>query len=236
MEGPAFDDLRRRAEDDDARAQMELGVAVLVGLGVEQDLSEARRWFEKAAERGDTVGESWLGEMRWNGSGGEENKTTAEKLWRESFEEVEERALEGDVPAQHRLGRCYFYGRGVAQNHVEAHRWDERAAKSGFAPAQFDLACYYAELVGTRPWNLEKGAQATAEWWYLKAALQGHKGAIERLEKIEELMARGVVAEKKALAEMKSLWEERCTDLEARMQQRFAKLGAALKGVSKVNK
>jgi hypothetical protein len=58
---------------------------------------------------------------------------------------------------------------------------------------------------------VEKGAQATAEWWYLKADLEDHKGAMERLEEIDELMVYGVVAEKKReIAEIKSRWEARC--------------------------
>jgi TPR repeat protein len=227
MEGSSLDDLRRRAEDGDARAQMELGVVLLIGLGVDQDQSEAHRWFEKAAERGDTVGKSWLAEMLWNGWGGEENKTRAEELWRESFDDLMERAKQGDVLAQHRLARCYFYGRGVAQNYVEAHRWDKRAAKRGYAPAQFDFACYYAEFGGTRPWNREKGAQATAEWWYLKAALQDHKGAIERLEEIDELMVDVVVAEqKREIAEIKLRWEARCADLESTDEAGLRRVGS----------
>jgi TPR repeat protein len=204
MEGSVLEDLTKRAEAGDARAQMEPGVVLLIGLGVDQDQSEAHRWFEKAAERGDTVGKSWLAEMLWNGWGGEENKTRAEELWRESFDDLMERAKQGDEVAQHQLGRCYFHGRGVAQNYVEAHFWDKRAAKRGYASAQFDLAGYYVGLSGTHPWNVEKGAQATAEWWYLKAALQDHKGAMERLEEIDELMVYGVVAQqKREIAEIK---------------------------------
>jgi TPR repeat protein len=103
-------------------------VAFFVGLGVDQDYFEARRWFEEAAEQGCAVAKSWLGEMLWNRWGGKENKMRAEELWRESVEEVEERALVGDVLAQHRLGKCYLHGRGTLQNNVEAHRWDHAAA------------------------------------------------------------------------------------------------------------
>jgi TPR repeat protein len=229
MEGSVLDDLTKRAEAGDPTAQTELGVAFFLGLGVDQDYFEARRWFEEAAEQGCAVAKSWLGEMLWNGWGGKENKPRAELLWRKSFEEVEDRALEGGVLAQHRLGRCYFHGRGVAQNFVEAHRWDKKAAKRGYSPAQFDLAGYYAELGGAHPWNVEKGAQATAEWWYLKAALQDHKRAIERLEDIDELMVYGAVAEqKREIAEIKLRWEARCADLEALMEQDFAELEARL--------
>jgi hypothetical protein len=85
------------------------------------------------------------------------------------------------------------------------------------------------EFGGADPWNLEKGAQATAEWWYLKAALQDHQGAIERLEEIDELMVYGVVAEqKREIAEIKSRWEARCADLEALMEQDFAELETRL--------
>jgi TPR repeat protein len=235
MEGSVLDDLTKRAEAGDPTAQTELGVAFFLGLGVDQDYFEARRWFEEAAEQGCAVAKSWLGEMLWKGLGGEENKPRAEELWRASFDDLIERAREGDVLAQHRLARCYFHGRGVAQNFVEAHVWDRTAAKQGYAPAQFDLAGYYAELGGVHPWNVERGAEATAEWWYLKAALQDHKGAIERLEEIDELAVYGVVAEqKREIAEMKSRWEGLSNTWDALMKQRFAELKARLRNSEEV--
>jgi hypothetical protein len=77
---------------------------------------------------------------------------------------------------------------------------------------------------------MEKGAQATVEWWYLKAAMQGHKGAVERLEKSDEVAVHCVVAQqKREIGEMKLRWEARCADLEGVMNQGFAKFEARLK-------
>lgn len=45
--------LRRAAESGYAVAQFHLGVALLLGRGVEADIPEARRWLRRAAAQGD---------------------------------------------------------------------------------------------------------------------------------------------------------------------------------------
>jgi TPR repeat protein len=74
MEGSVLDDLTKRAEAGDAAAHAELGC---VGLGVDEDFVEACKWFEEASEQGCAAAKSWLGEMLWKGSGGEENEAVA---------------------------------------------------------------------------------------------------------------------------------------------------------------
>jgi hypothetical protein len=56
-------------EIGDARAQYELGLAYEFGFGKLRDISEALRWYRKAAEQGYTAARSALGRMYFEGKG-----------------------------------------------------------------------------------------------------------------------------------------------------------------------
>ena len=77
----------------------------------------------------------------------------------------------GFASGQYLLGRCYFLGHGVAQDHTQAVTWLRKAAEQGHADAQCNLGACYANGQGVP----EDHAQALA--WYRKAAEQGHEKA-----------------------------------------------------------
>ncbi len=52
--------LRQKAEQGDAKAQLDLGLKYVKGDGVPQDNSLAASWFGKAAEQGDATAQSML--------------------------------------------------------------------------------------------------------------------------------------------------------------------------------
>jgi TPR repeat protein len=56
-------DLKRRAEQGDAAAQVNLGSMYGRGQGVQQDYREAAKWYKKAAEGGNAAGQHGLGVM-----------------------------------------------------------------------------------------------------------------------------------------------------------------------------
>jgi TPR repeat protein len=62
-------DLLRRAEAGDVKAQYDLGESYYTGAGVPQDYSEAARWFRVAAERGNGQAQTTLGMMYAAGRG-----------------------------------------------------------------------------------------------------------------------------------------------------------------------
>jgi localization factor PodJL len=85
-------------------------------------------------------------------------------------------ALAASEPsAEYELAIRYAEGRGVPQSTAEAARWLERAAHSGFAPAQFRLAGLNEKGDGLR-----KNTQA-ARKLYLAAASKGHAKAMHNL-------------------------------------------------------
>jgi localization factor PodJL len=83
--------------------------------------------------------------------------------------------LASNPAAEYELGVRYAEGRSVPQSSPEAAVWLQRAADSGFAPAQFRLASLYEKGEG-----LKKDVQA-ARQLYLAAAQKGHAKAMHNL-------------------------------------------------------
>ena len=80
-------------------------------------------------------------------------------------------ANEGYAEAQYCLGNCFYYGRGVEKNEVEAVKWYKKAAEQGHASAQCNLGYCYDKGRGVIEDKIE------AVEWYKKAAEQGNASA-----------------------------------------------------------
>jgi TPR repeat protein len=61
--------LQRLADDGDPAAQFAIGAHYATGEEVEQNYSEAVRWFSSAAEQGHVVAQATLGAYYWAGRG-----------------------------------------------------------------------------------------------------------------------------------------------------------------------
>jgi localization factor PodJL len=117
--------LRRSANLGYAPAQFYLAKLYEGGAaGLHKDLTEARRWTERAAGTGDPKAMHNLGLYYFEGVGGEKNPVTA-ALW---FQRAANAGL-GD--SQYNLARLYEQGFGVAQNPSEAYKWYLIAAAGG---------------------------------------------------------------------------------------------------------
>ncbi|SEC65810.1 hypothetical protein SAMN05519104_1811 [Rhizobiales bacterium GAS188] len=82
-----------------------------------------------------------------------------------SFEKLAEL---GSAPAMTWLGYILYFGRGVAADKAEAHRWYSKAAVAGHAEAQHGLAALLDEA----------GDREEAERWVRKAADQGYQPSV----------------------------------------------------------
>jgi len=82
-----------------------------------------------------------------------------------------ERALQGDLVAQHILGMMYSQGNGAPKDDVMALDWTLKAAEGGLVNAQFSAGTMYMEGQGA-PAN-----ESRAFYWYTKAAVQGDASA-----------------------------------------------------------
>ena len=91
---PPFAETKAKAEAGDADAQFNLGVMYYQGLGVEQDLKEAVKWYQKAADQGDVAMAQFnLGVMYEKGKGVEQDFKEAVKWYQKA-------ADQGDAMAQ----------------------------------------------------------------------------------------------------------------------------------------
>lgn len=119
------DEVRRVANLGYAPAQFYLAkLYENGGAGVAKDMTEARRWTERAAQGGDRKAMHNLALYYFEGQGGPKNSTTAAQWFRRA-------ADLGLVDSQYNLGRLYEEGFGVSQNAAEAYKWFMIAGKAG---------------------------------------------------------------------------------------------------------
>ena len=98
------------------------------GLGVAKDYAEAARWFRKAAEQGNAIGQRSLGRAYEVGEGVPRDLAQAGRCFRKA-------ADQGDATAQGRLGVMYLAGVGVPQDDVKAYMWLNLSAARGIKRA-----------------------------------------------------------------------------------------------------
>ena len=117
--------LRRTANLGYPPAQLYLATLYENGRGVVKDLSEARRWTERAAQGGDRKAMHNLALYAFEGVGGQPRNPALAAQW---FRRAADLGL---TDSQYNLGRLYEQGLGVAANPAEAYKWYLIAARSG---------------------------------------------------------------------------------------------------------
>ena len=190
--------LMLKAKSGEAEAQNALGEAYYDGKGVTENLTEAVKWFTKAAEQENVKAEYNLGNCYYYGYGvqykdyGEAVKwytKAAEQGNAEAqnslgyYYEIDElnpkkavewytKAAEQGLPiAQCNLGICYEYGKWVEKNLEEAVKWYTKAANQEYAQAQYLLGKAYDKGEGVAKNDSE------AMKWYLKAVKNNYPQA-----------------------------------------------------------
>lgn len=149
--------LMLKAKSGEAEAQNALGEAYYDGKGVTENLTEAVKWFTKAAEQENAKAEYNLGVCYYYGYGVQyKDRGEAVKWYTKAAEQ-------GLRLAQCNLGVCYEYGNGVEKNLEEAVKWYTKAANQEYARAQYNLGKAYDEGKGVAKNDSE------AMKWYLKA-------------------------------------------------------------------
>ena len=157
--------LMLKAKSGEAEAQNALGEAYYDGKGVTENLTEAVKWFTKAAEQENAKAEYNLGNCYYYGNGVQYRDRGEAVKW------YTRAAEQGNADAQTDLGYCYEFGEGVDKNLKEAVKWYTKAAEQGLPLAQCNLgACYK-----NGDW-VEKNLEEAVKW-YTKAANQGYAKA-----------------------------------------------------------
>ena len=167
------DYLRSKAETGEPSAMNDLGSCFDRGAGVEQNHTEAFRWFKKAAEAGNFLAQYNLGmyyhrgiatvkdfekALYWYEKAAQQNPDFAPALlalgdmYYESMPEKDyakaiywyEKAANQDFDvAQYALGNMYLYGRGTSVDYSKAIYWHEKAANQGYVYSMDALANCY---------------------------------------------------------------------------------------------
>ena len=95
-------DLRRRAEEGDAKAQYDLGKIYTVGLGVSQDYQQAIKWYERAADQGFAAAQFMMGFLYEQGKGVRRDYSRALEYYRAA-------AGQGHTTAANNLATLYLH-------------------------------------------------------------------------------------------------------------------------------
>ena len=197
----AVECLQRQVEvRRDVEVEFALGRAYSEGCGVERDQVQARKWLEKAAQRGDTGAQEDLDSLEFEScfiaelDDADLNEDDEIPVLPQEAYELErfwarfEPARDGDPLKQYRFAKylespegpwtverswTFPHGLGIDKTELDASYWYRKAAEQGHAGAQYELGGAYLEGRGR-----EEGADvAKAVCWYRKAAEQGHAEA-----------------------------------------------------------
>ena len=156
--------LLRKAYNGDAETQYRLGKMYHFGEGVNENYTEAVKWYRKAAEQRHAAAQYELGEMYYYGHNVTKNYVEAVIWYRKAAEQ-------GHAAAQYELGEIYYYGKGVPIIFKEALNWFRKAAEQGDARAQYNLGYMYKNGEGVTK-NYREAVN-----WFRKAAEQGNASA-----------------------------------------------------------
>lgn len=183
------------ADQGDAIAQANLGACYSNGEGIQQNYEKAIFWLEKAVAQGNQQAKELLPSVRTAQRTKEtaaakqlqnttpQQQTTATetpKTEQTTFEANIEAARNGDIPAQNKIGVCYYKGEGVGQDYKKAAEWFWKTAEKGNSTGQYNLGYLYENGKG-----MEQDYNQ-ALYWYKKAAGQGHISAMNNLGQMYE--------------------------------------------------
>lgn len=110
------------------------------------------KYFEKAAQQGNSEAQFWTGVNYEMGDGVKENHKKAFFWYTQS-------ANQGNPDGENSLGCCYRDGDGVRKNYTKAIYWFEKAAHQGHSAAQRNLANCYEKGMG-----VQKDSEKAAYW------------------------------------------------------------------------
>jgi localization factor PodJL len=136
--------LKAIAEAGHAPAQVYLGKLYETGEhGVVKNMTQARRWTERAAEGGDPAAMHNLALYEFRGDGGPQDLVAAVRWFRKAAEQ-------GVVDSQYNLGLLYQTGSGAPRDLAEAYKWFSIAADGGDGQARANAMDLESKLTGAQ--------------------------------------------------------------------------------------
>ncbi|HKU07279.1 MAG TPA: hypothetical protein VJR30_14520 [Bradyrhizobium sp.] len=152
--------LRSAALKGDASAAYEIGVRFAEGKGVQANLDEAAKWYDRAANAGVVPAIFRLGTFYEKGLSVKKDVDIARRYYMQAAER-------GNAKAMHNLAVLDADGGGNGANYKAAAQWFRKAADRGVADSQYNLGILYARGIGVDQ-NLAESFK-----WFSLAAAQG---------------------------------------------------------------
>jgi len=141
------------AEKDDHKAQYNLGILYMKGLGVEKNLKTAFIWYKRAAANGNTDAMYNLGIMYDQGRVIYRSPKDATKWWKKAAEL-------GNAAAQFNIAVEYAYGRSLGKDVDKAMMWWKKSAQQGHKDSRAALYRVYSEGL----FGVTKNLQEAKRW------------------------------------------------------------------------
>lgn len=152
----ALELFRLAAAQEQAGAMNEIGEMYKYGLGVEKDLTEARKWFKLAADMGHSQAQYNYADLC---DGIRKHAVEMTEFFRRAAEQ-------GHIEAQYRLAQIYqtssWAEDGIGHDYEKAAKWFRLAAEQGHLVAQAELGEMY--LIG---YGVEQSDAEAAKWFRL---------------------------------------------------------------------
>jgi localization factor PodJL len=171
VSGTGSTNLHAAAANGDPAAAFEIANRLADGRGVQQNLSEAAVWFERAAAKGLVPAQFRLGGLYEKGLGVRKDLDTARRLYTSA-------ADAGHAKAMHNLAVLYAEGVDGKPDYATAARWFRKAADYGIVDSQYNLAILYARGIGVDA-NL-----AEAFKWFALASREGDRDAAKKRDDV----------------------------------------------------
>ncbi len=187
------------AKGGDPLAFYEIGARYTEGRGVNEDLAEAAKWYQRAADAGVVPAEYRLASMYEKGSGLARDAAKAKALYLKA-------AGHGNASAMHNLAVMLASGRDGSPDFAEATKWFAKAAELGIRDSQFNLAVLYARGNGV-PQDLEASYK-----WFSAAAREGDMDAAAKRDDVAKAMKPEQLSSAKAKADA---WKPQAVDAKA---------------------
>ena len=158
--------FRQAADHGHDVANYQLGLAYQSGLGVIQDLEKANSFFKLSAEMGNSAASTKL------------QQVSKAQL---TDGELERLAWDGDAMSQYLLALKKIEGEESDSFYFNAIELLHNAANQGLVDAQFRLGIYYEDEFD----GFSRSLVESPEYWFEKAAHQGHPEGQYRLGLLE---------------------------------------------------
>ena len=180
--------LRTAALANDPAAEYELGARYAEGRGIQQNMAEAVRWLERAADAGFAPAQFRLASLNEKGDGLKKDIQAARRLYLAA-------AGKGHAKAMHNLAVLYAEGIDGKPDYKAASEWFRKAASYGVTDSQYNLAILFARGIGVQA-NLAESYR-----WFALAAANGDSDAAKKRDEVAARLDQKTLAAAKLAAQ-----------------------------------